>query len=116
MVKASKFFTGHSFDDNHYLIEAVLLNNLDMVQVLIDADVDINETDDDGDTALMWAIRRNYNKIVNILINAGSDVNCENNDEETPLSIARENGNNYLVGVLHKAGACDEDNYYDDEY
>lgn len=37
----------------------------------------INESDDDGRIALMWAIEVGYDKVVQILLERGTDVNAQ---------------------------------------
>lgn len=66
---------------------------------------DINEVDENGWSALMFAINNNETKIVDILIDEGADVNIEDKDGNTPLKLARENGNRKIITLLFKAGA-----------
>lgn len=115
MVEAFKFISdltgGIDFlDDTYYpLVSAAEDENVDVVTALLEAGADVDQADDDGDTALMRAAANGYNKLVKTLIDAGADVDMTNNDDESALSLARDNGNRYIVGLLRKAGAYEED-------
>ena len=58
-----------------------------------------------GDTAMMKAAIKGYNKFIEILIDAGADVNSVNNSCSTALMFAAENSQEACVNALIKAGA-----------
>ncbi len=66
---------------------------------------DVNVTQPDGGTALLWAAYWNDDAAVQALIAAGANVNAANRYGVTPLSQASINGNAQMVEVLLKAGA-----------
>lgn len=95
--------------ENHYpLVTAAEEGNFDVVTALLDAGANIDQTDDEENTALIKAVTNEHNKIVKKLIDAGADVNITNNYEETALSLARDNENRYLIGLLRGAGAKED--------
>ena len=66
---------------------------------------DVNATQPDGSTALLWAAYWNDEKAVEALLAAGANVNASNRDGFTALSQACTNGNPRMVEALLKAGA-----------
>jgi len=66
---------------------------------------DVNASQTDGSTALLWAAYWNDRKAVEALIAAGANVNASNRDGFTALSQACTNGNAAMVEELLKAGA-----------
>ncbi len=53
---------------------------------------DVNATEDDGYTALMWSAWSGHAGIVKLLLVAGADVNAKNNNGYTVLNMARQEG------------------------
>lgn len=95
--------------ENYYpLVTAAEEGNFDVVTALLDAGANIDQTDDEENTALIKAVTNEHNKIVKKLIDAGADVNITNNYEESALSIARDKENRYLIGLLRGAGAKED--------
>ncbi|MEC4896022.1 MAG: ankyrin repeat domain-containing protein [Oscillatoria sp. PMC 1051.18] len=108
------------------LIKAVQRENLNIVEILLSADVDVNERDSEGNTALIEAARiadvdsSEMLKIVKSLLKAGADVNAKNKNGYRPLTYAwhidRQTyndvctlGNPDIQRLLQNAGAIDED-------
>lgn len=58
-----------------YLLEAISNNDLQQVQELIEAGVDVNQPLEDGDTVLMFAVMEGDLDIVKTLLKAGADAN-----------------------------------------
>ncbi len=63
---------------------------IESIQALIDAGAQINDTDEDGNTALMAACYNNREngdrtKIIQLLLNSGADVKMKNNDGQNVL-------------------------------
>ena len=82
----------------------------EVVKLLIDNGADVNARDGDGDTALMWAVIKDYSQeaveIVEFLITHGVDVNNKNEYGETVLMKALSNEyNSKVVKLLIEAGA-----------
>lgn len=84
------------------------------LQKLLSANVSVNSTNDDGDTALMKAADEGKLDAVKTLLAAGANVNARNRDGETALMMAAGEGHTEVVKALIAAGADvqlhDEDN------
>ncbi|KAL5341604.1 Glycerophosphoryl diester phosphodiesterase family-domain-containing protein [Aspergillus crustosus] len=89
---------------------AVKANFIDIVQLLVDAGVDINYQDNQGETALHVAARFGHDKCARILL-TGKDGQkadtelCEVTYSWTPLFIASVDGSLSVVEALIEAGA-----------
>ena len=92
---------------------AVRLGNTDAIKALIDGGVDINNVNNNGETAV-FLVSRGFNRplspplsaqILKLLINSGANVQLENEQGQSPLWIATLNGNLNLVYLLLEAGA-----------
>lgn len=82
-----------------------------VVTKLLAYNAEINATDNEGNTALMFAARAAAFSVVNTLIRRGADVNAKNKAGETALQLARKStaGGPYaapaIVKMLEDAGA-----------
>ncbi len=72
---------------------------------LLSQGVNINATDEDGETALMEAADGRNPEVVRVLIANGANVNAADEDGETALMIAADEGNTETVRLLIQAGA-----------
>ncbi len=70
-----------------------------LLQTLLQQGVNVNQQYNEGDSALIVAIRGNT-EYVPLLLNAGADVNLANKEGTTPLITAVESGNKELVALL----------------
>lgn len=77
------------------LIAASSEGHIDIVQLLIDAKVDVNAKDKDETNSLMAAAARGHTDIVEALLKAGAIVNEQNVDGHTALMFAY-NGKNQV--------------------
>jgi ankyrin repeat protein len=94
-------------------------DNPEALKALIDAGADVNATDNDGATPLMWAAyetmwgdgepRANNNGFLGILIQAGADINAKDKNGRTALSFAAENNKPEIASILLAAGATVSD-------
>ena len=66
---------------------------------------DVNVSQADGATALMWAAHWDDLRTADLLIRAGANVNAANDLGVTALSLACTNGSAVMVERLLKAGA-----------
>jgi ankyrin repeat protein len=80
--------------------------NIELIEQLINAGVDINALDSKGTTGLLRAIRNNKNDVVEILINSGAIV------DNFYFKEALLNGNSKIIKKLIEAGA-DVNEIYD---
>ena len=79
-----------SFSFNTSLLDATNASNNVAVQCLLDIGANVNYQDDDdnGFTALMWAVLINNIDIIRQLLQAGADVHIQDKDGATALILA----------------------------
>ena len=88
------------------LWQAAKEQNLETVRaLLIEANVDVNQAQPDGATALHWAAHWGDLEMVALLIQAGAKLNVSNENGATPLWMASATGNAAMVRALLGAGA-----------
>lgn len=92
-------------DDRSDLIAAVRHGDRDALAALLKKGVDVNATEADGSTALMWASYRDDDESARLLIQAGANVNAANDLGATALWAASMNGSVAIVRRLLQAGA-----------
>ncbi|WP_419420113.1 ankyrin repeat domain-containing protein [Legionella sp. D16C41] len=68
-------------------------------------DVDLNQTDKDGETPIWLAACNNQPAIIQLLAQEGADVDQVNSNGESPILIAALNGHAAAIEALVKAGA-----------
>ncbi|ERF68928.1 hypothetical protein EPUS_09418 [Endocarpon pusillum Z07020] len=79
-----------------------------MRTILVDEDVDINRTDRDGNTALMWALLKGHEKMVQMvqmLLEKGAEVNAQGGKYGNALQAASNRGHEKVVQMLLDKGA-----------
>lgn len=87
------------------LVEAVKRKDQDAVRSLLAQRVDVNASEGDGATALMWAVHAHDAQTTDLLIRAGANVNAANDNGVTALTLACTNGDAAMVETLLKAMA-----------
>jgi ankyrin repeat protein len=87
------------------LMYAVAKDRKDVVDLLLDAGADINESDAVVGSALTWAAAYDREEIVTDLLERGADPNVVNNVGGTPLIVAASKGNPRIVRMLLDHGA-----------
>ena len=70
------------------LMTAVRVKNVELVKILLEANVPLNEADFRGETAVHHAMRDYEPVIMDLLLEANADVNVEDCWGYTPLSVA----------------------------
>ena len=75
------------------------------LEILLNAEVDVNIADSNGFSPLSWAIFRGDNKSVILLISAGADVNHANKECLTPDMLSAINNNPQCIKILLHKGA-----------
>lgn len=66
----------------------------------------INDTNDDGQTALMLAVQEErYNRVVIRLISNGANINASDNSGKTALMYAADSNNDDIIRLLLEKGA-----------
>lgn len=84
---------------------AKCLEQLNVIQVLIQAGANVNATTTEGWNAIEAAANTGNIEAVTLLIKAGADVNVEDNRGDTALSRALEAGYTDIVQILIESGA-----------
>ena len=92
-------------DVNSELLEAAKNGQTERVRGLLDAGADVDTQNDDGFTALKWAVVRGHTGTVQALLDAGADVDIRDKRGQTPLMIAAEEGQTRVIELLKAAGA-----------
>lgn len=60
-------------------------DDINTVQMLINKGADVNDQDNNGQTALNWATRLGHDQVAKILIDNNADLNFQDNQGFTPL-------------------------------
>ena len=75
---------------------------LNTVETLLERNININERNNSGETALYLAIENSYFQIAEILLSAGADPNIPDNLGQSPLHEAILSGNNISYLFIHE--------------
>lgn len=112
LLTALLLLPGYSLAINHLgdkdLVQAARNGDMDSVRSLLDTGFNVNAAQNDGTTALAWAVYNNDEVMVDLLIRAGedgADVNAANEYGVTPLHLACKNQNAKMISRLLRAGA-----------
>jgi hypothetical protein len=87
------------------IIEAAICGFYDDIVSLLSKGKNIDETDNKGNTALIWTVRHSRTKIGKLLIDNHANLDIANNDGTTALIYASANGNTPMVKLLIDAKA-----------
>ncbi|WP_442595574.1 M48 family metallopeptidase [Neobacillus sp. D3-1R] len=87
------------------LMKAASENDTEQIEILIADGANINEQDDEGSTALDWAIFNGHYEAFALLLEKGADPNTVDTYGTTPLMNAVFNENVQMVEVLLEHGA-----------
>jgi len=85
------------------IFDAARGHRVDCVKKLVAAGVDVNATNEFGNTPLHYAAAQNQVAMAAALIEAGANPNVSNNNGQTPLSIARRKGSDRLIALFAPA-------------
>ena len=109
IAQSSDFKTALREDDHRMLTWAVRNGHYNSVPLLLEAGLDPNVPDRDGETSLHVAVRVNSTETVDVLLGAGANVEARNFDLMTPLDLAvdlsDEQDREQLIRHLLAAGA-----------
>ena len=92
-------------DGNTPLRNSVFHGKTEIVQMLIDAGVDVNMRDGMGATCLHDAVYLGKPEIARMLIGAGADLNVQDKHGNVPLHWAADYGEVKIAKILIDAGA-----------
>jgi uncharacterized protein len=87
------------------LVDAAAQQDKRAIGTLLKAGADVNQTQADGSTALLWAAHWNDLETADALIAAQAVVNAASDRGVTPLALAAENSSTAMIQKLLKAGA-----------
>ncbi len=85
--------------------DAAMRGDKAAVQKLIASKADVNAPQNDGSTALHWAVYRGDKELVGILVRAGANPKAANREGSTPLWLASIGGDAAIIAGLLEAGA-----------
>ncbi|XP_048406696.2 ankyrin repeat domain-containing protein 22 [Stegostoma tigrinum] len=86
----------------YIIMESKKSRNEALIKMLLNAKVDINATDNKGNSALHYACQMKNKRIVSILTRANADASIANKNGETPLDIATRLKFPQIVAMLRK--------------
>ena len=101
------FFTHIAYSESltDQLISASKIGDTPKARELIAKGVNVNEKDEYGSTAIIYAVTADSDDCVKLLTANGADVNSKNIIGETPLTIAAKKGRIKIVKTLLESGA-----------
>lgn len=106
IVAAAAFVAGSAFAADVSLVDAVKTGQrAAAIDILAKKAADVNASEADGSTALLWAANLNDADLASRLLKAGADPKVRNKLGSTPLAEAAFNVNTELVKALLDAGA-----------
>lgn len=76
-----------------HLMNAARSGHREVLNVLIDHSAQLNQQDDQGNTALHYAASQGFTEIVRDLLNSGANKEIQNIEMKTPINLAQEAGN-----------------------
>ena len=87
------------------ILDAAYFGELDTIRTLLDDDVDVNTTGQDGNTPLHWAVLGGHTNCVELLIEKEANVGAVNSAGNTLLHLAVTTAPPECVRLLLEAGA-----------
>lgn len=100
------------------LIHAHRACDREVMKLLLQAGADINARNQEGNSALIYALKHGYLELARYLIKKGADYNIINEKGETPASIAQEEGYDVVLELMTNITVFppSEDEEDDDDY
>ena len=90
------------------LVDAVVSGDAEAVKRLLDAGAKLDDKDENGWTALMYATNWSPEvavEVIKVLLAAGADVKLKDKKGKTALGYAKEKGDPQVIELLRAAGA-----------
>ncbi len=75
----------------------------ELIELLLDGGADVNDSDADGNTALILASDRDKKSVCGILIDHGANPFLTNNNGDTAISLAKKNNHNEVAALIECA-------------
>ncbi|ERI07214.1 ankyrin repeat domain-containing protein [Aneurinibacillus aneurinilyticus] len=94
----------HKWMEKEFIYSA-RTGKIEAVRLLLDFKVDINTTDEEGKSALMWAVIQDRIEVVEELIKSGISVDLQDKSAITALMIAARDRKYKIVRLLLNGGA-----------
>lgn len=88
------------FHERYHLLQAALHGDALVVEFFLDEGYDINYQDDEGRTALHFAIMGNCYHVVTLLIDRGADISVADINNITPFNLAKKLQRNLMLHYL----------------
>ena len=89
LIKRGADIKAKNVEDATVLHQASWFGDMELAKECLQAGIDVNAKDNDGDAPLFWAVRWGNNiALVELLISLGADVNAKTNRGDTPLHWA----------------------------
>lgn len=85
--------------------DAAEKGDIETVRLLLGQGNDVNETQNDGATALHWAAYHDDRDLAAVLLEAGADADAANRAGFTPMVLATINGSAPMISLFLEAGA-----------
>ena len=101
---------GATFDADQ-LLHAAVTNQVadrDVMELLVKKGADVNRPDDNGDSPLHLAVKKDYRVLTKLLIAHGANVNAKDAGGHTPLWYSIGHHNQEISTILKKNGAIAE--------
>lgn len=89
------------------LLYAASGGHVETIRLLLNAEVDINSTSDNGTTALMMAVRGNHSDAVSLLLHNGADPSIKNEQGDNALNWAEKRDHQAIVKLLKSHGVSE---------
>jgi ankyrin repeat protein len=74
--------------------------NLAVIEYLVNLGININHQDNDGNTALHWAVIRNEVECIRLLLNLKASANIKNSFGDIPFEMAKKLNNQAAINVF----------------
>ena len=87
------------------LLKVAMHGSLEVINYIVQAGADINETNDDSETTLFQVVKKNCSEAVECLVKAGADIYLADVEGFTPLDAAVRLGHDGCLRELIKGGA-----------
>ena len=105
LLKAGTSFAPLTTWSDPALVQAVRYGAFDIAVSLIEFGADVNESNLQGTSPLMYAVRLKNTDFVRLLLSKGAQVNHSNRSDETALMLAVSKGALEIAKTLIQAGA-----------
>lgn len=100
LIKAADVNAPLTIEAYNPLIVASQNGFTEIAELLIQHEAAIDKPDNQGNTALIWAIKINHLKLTEILLNSGANPNVKNKYGNSPVVFAVANNNSVIVNLL----------------